>query len=241
MKAVLLAAGPGSRLGRLTETTPKCLLPLAGSGTLVRNVEWLASLGVRDLAVNLHHRHELVTGLLGDGRGLGVRIRYSFEPELRGTAGALVPLAAWLGEEPFLVVYADNLLRCDLEALDRRHRDAGAAVTVALSRRANVSESGVAVLDGQGLVADFVEKPAPGDVPSRLVSAGLLLCEPSVLELVPAGRPSDIGRDLLPALLAAGRRVAGYRLGPGESLRWIDTPADLARTEAWLRAQEAAA
>jgi NDP-sugar pyrophosphorylase family protein len=86
MKALLLAAGRGTRLRPLTELVPKCMLPVAGKPTLVRAVEWLRGWGVTELAINLHHVPERVIDRLGDGRALGVSIRYSYEAELRGTA-----------------------------------------------------------------------------------------------------------------------------------------------------------
>ena len=89
MKAMLLAAGFGTRLGRLTDQCPKCMVPVAGKPVLQRNIEWLRSQGVVDLVVNLHHYPEVVTDYFGDGSAFGVRLSYSYEPELLGTAGAL--------------------------------------------------------------------------------------------------------------------------------------------------------
>jgi len=83
-----------------------------------RAIEWLRGEGVTDLAVNLHHLPDAVTGVLGDGRALGVQIRYSREPELRGTAGAVDALRAWLAGERFLVMYADNVVECRLGELE---------------------------------------------------------------------------------------------------------------------------
>jgi mannose-1-phosphate guanylyltransferase len=238
MKAILLAAGRGTRLAPWTDSLPKCMVPVAGKPTLQRLVEWLRDEGVTELGINLHHLPDAVTGQLGDGSALGVSIRYSRENELRGTAGALLPFAEWLAGGPFLVVYADNVIACDLAALRALHEAEHAAVTIALHRREDVSASGAATLAGDRIVS-FVEKPATGG--PGWVSAGLLLCEPRVLDLVPAVGPSDLGADVLPALVVAGETLAGYRLGGAEYLYWIDTPADLERADALLRAREEAA
>jgi mannose-1-phosphate guanylyltransferase len=239
VRALLLAAGLGTRLGPRTDSVPKCMLPIGGRPLLERTVEWLARNGVRDLAVNLHRRPEAIAGRLGDGSGLGVRIRYSHEPELLGTAGALRPLAGWLGGSPFLVVYGDNLIDCDLERLLVLHRSAHAVLTMALFHRDDVSASGAAALDDDGRIRRFVEKPRHGEEPGNWVNAGLLLCEPRVLDFVPSARPADFGADVLPSLLSAGERVFGYRMGAGESLHWIDTPADLDAVQELFAREEA--
>lgn len=230
MKAILLAAGLGTRLLPLTERVPKCLVPVGGKAVLERNVEWLREHAVRDLAINLHHHAAAVREHFGDGSRLGVSIRWSYESELLGTGGALGPLRGWVAGETFLVVFADNLLDVKVGALVELHRRRRADATMALFEREEVGASGVAVLEGDRLVR-FVEKPAPGSLDSRWVNAGLLACEPSLLDYVPDGA-SDLGKDVLPALLAARRRVIGYRLGADESLGWIDTPADLAALDA---------
>lgn len=236
MKALLLAAGVGSRLERYAKTVPKCMVPVAGTPPLLRLIAWLRDEGVTDLAINLHHLPAVVTGAVGDGSALGVRVRYSREPELLGTAGALDPLRDWIGDEPFLVVYADNIVCCCLAGVADLHRRTAATITVALFHRDDVSTSGAATVDDGGRISRFVEKPSVGG--PGWVSAGLLHCEPSVLEIIPGGgAASDFGRDVLPALLAAGATLAGYKLGVGEYLYWIDTPADLAQAEAQLADQ----
>lgn len=229
MRALVLAAGLGTRLRPLTDTMPKSMVPVGGIPVLERNVAWLCRNGVTEIAINLHHRADAVTSHFGDGSAFGVAIRWSPEGTLLGTAGALGPLREWLGSDTFLVLYGDNLIDIDMERFRELHERAGATATVALFERADVSASGVAEVEGD-LVVRFVEKPAPGETSSRLVSAGLILCEPSVHASV-GPPPSDFGRDVLPALLAGGEPVAGYRMRPGETLRWIDTYDDLERAE----------
>lgn len=230
MKALVLAAGLGTRLRPYTDVVPKTMIPVAGRPLLERNVEWLAENGVRDLAVNLHHLPETIRDHFGDGSAYGVRIRYSYEPELLGTAGALRPLAGWLCEGTFLVVYGDNLIRLELSAMLEKHARSRAVATVALYLREDVGSSGVAELDEAGNVVRFSEKPQPGETGSHWVNAGLLACEPALLDAIGDGSP-DFGCDVLPAVLAAGGRIHGYRMGAAETLGWIDTPADLHRLE----------
>ena len=233
-QAMLLAAGLGTRLRPLTDAMPKCMVPVAGKPVLQHNIEWLRSWGVEDLVVNLHWQPETVTRHCGDGSGLGVRIRYSYEPELLGTAGSVSATRQFFLRERFWVVYADNLIDCDLQGVNDLHLANRAVLTMVLHWRKDVSASGVVALEEDHRIAAFREKPAPDEALSHWVNAGLFLCEPDVLASVPEGRPSDFGHDVLPAMLAAGERLYGYTMGPDEGLWWIDTPQDLQRVrEEW--------
>jgi len=235
---MLLAAGLGTRLKPLTDHCPKCMVTVAGKPVLQRNIEWLQSQGIVDLVVNLHHYSEVVTGYFGDGSAFGVRLEYSYEPELLGTAGALWAARRFLSSERFWVIYADNLVNCSLNRMAGLHRSREAILTMGLFWRDDVSASGVAVVDEDGRILNFKEKPRPFEADSHWVNAGLFLCEPKILEYIPPETPSDFGHHILPMLLAAGELMYGYVMGPEETLYWIDTPDDLAHTETLLRNME---
>jgi len=238
-QAMLLAAGLGTRLRPLTDAMPKCMVPVAGKPVLQHNIECLRSWGVEHLVVNLHWRPEAVTAHFGDGSSLGVRIRYSYEPELLGTAGSLSATRQFFARERFWVVYADNLIDCDLQGVNDLHVANRAVLTMALYWRNDVGASGVVALEKDHRIAAFKEKPGGDEALSHWVNAGLFLCEPDVLAFVPEGRPSDFGHDVLPAILAAGERLYGYTMGPDERLSWIDTPQDLQRVrEEWQAIEE---
>lgn len=234
MRTLLLAAGKGTRLRPITDDVPKAMVPVAGVPVLERNVRWLAAAGVTDIAINLHHLPGAVQGHFGDGSRLGVRILWSYESELLGTAGALAPLRGWFGDDRFLVVYADNIITCSIAAVEAVHTRIGATATVALWEREDPSASGVAELDGERIVR-FVEKPAPGTTESHWVNAGVIVCEPSILGLVGDDGPLDFGQDVLPRVLREGGVLGGYRMGDGEALDWIDTMQDLQRVERAFR------
>lgn len=226
MQALLLAAGVGSRLRPYTDQTPKPMLPIGGRPILGYNLALLAAAGFDDVAINLHHLPGTVRRYVGDGAAWNVRARYSEESELLGTAGALLPLAEDFARGTFAVVYGDNLNDLDLGAMLRAHRARGATATVALYARDDVAHSGVAELGDHDRIARFVEKPAPGETASHWVSAGVIVAEPALLALIPRDRPSDLGRDVLPALAARGA-LYGFRMTGGHW--WFDRTADYER------------
>ena len=145
-----------------------------------------------------------------------------------GTAGALNAVRERF-REPFYLIYGDNLTTCRLDRLRERLQD-DALAAVALFERPDVSASGVAALGDDGRISGFVEKPAPGTEPSHWVSAGVMVFAPAIFEFIAPSGASDIGRDVLPAALAAGRRVEAYLMD--ERLWWIDSHADYERTNA---------
>ena len=230
MKAVILAAGVGSRLRPLTDTCPKPMLPIAGRPLLARTLDWLRANGVAEAALNLHHLPDVVRAGLGDGSEWGMTLRYSYEPELLGSAGALRTIAerfpGWLGQT-FALIYGDMLCDIDLVGLLAAHQSDRAMLTLALKRTATPHTQGMIELDPAGRVRRFVEKPADwrgGD----LANAGVYLCEPAMLAAIPPGF-SDFGHDIIPTLLATGATVYG-RLTPGYLLD-IGTPAAYAQAQ----------
>jgi NDP-sugar pyrophosphorylase family protein len=234
MKAMLLAAGLGTRLYPLTVDRPKCMVSVAGREVLVRNIEWLRENGVRDLVVNLHYHSEAVVESIGDGSRLGVRVAYSREPELLGTAGGVLAARSLIGSDTFIVLYADNLFDLQIGPIVDAHRESRATASMLLLERADVSGSGVAVLDKADWITDFQEKPQPGTERSHWVNAGFLVCEPDVFDEIPATMPSDLSLDVMATLAHLERGLRGHRLGSGERVMWIDTMDDLRATEAML-------
>ena len=180
-KAMLLAAGEGRRLRPFTDDRPKPMIEIGGRPILEHTVRLLARYGVRDIAINLHYHPESIVNHFGDGERFGVRIRYSRESELLGTAGAVKKLESFF-DEPFLVVYGDNLTDIDVERFSRFHRSNRAIATIALFRRENATESGIVGVTEEGRVTRFLEKPKPDEIFSNWVNAGMLVCEPAILE-----------------------------------------------------------
>jgi NDP-sugar pyrophosphorylase family protein len=201
---------------------------------LVRNIEWLRANGVSDLVINLHYHPEAVVESIGDGSRLGVSVAYSREADLLGTAGGVRAAQQLIGDDTFVVVYADNLFDLQLGPVVDAHRRRGAAASMLLLERRDVSGSGAAVLDEAGWITDFQEKPPLGTERSHWVNAGLLVCEPEVFDEIPETAPSDLSLDVMPRLAHRERGLRGHCLGPGERVMWIDTIDDLRATEAML-------
>jgi NDP-sugar pyrophosphorylase family protein len=229
MKAVLLAAGKGERLGEVTQKTPKPMLPVFGKPVIVHNIEMCQRFGIADIYINLHHLPEVITGYLGDGRRFGVSITYSPEEKILGTAGGVKRLADKLSGERFLVIYADNYFNnYDLGTVYDRHCQTGADMSITLFESENISQSGVALMDEGDWVKKFVEKPEEETIGSHWANAGIYLMEPKLLELIPTGF-SDFGNDIIPQYIAAGYKVLGVKM-PSPVIA-IDTPALLKEVE----------
>jgi NDP-sugar pyrophosphorylase family protein len=230
-KAMLLAAGQGVRLRPLTQTVPKCMIEISGKPLLEHNVEWLKRYGITDLVINLHYLPEAVEGYFGDGSRWGIRITYSRERELLGTAGAVRNVKDFF-DGPFFVWYGDNLSTCRLDRLWATHADKGGIATIALHEREDPTQSGIVGLDGDDRITRFLEKPRPDQIFSHWVSAGILALDPKVIDSIPSDGAADFGRDIFPRLLKEGVAIYGYKLSDDEGLRWIDTASDLARVQA---------
>jgi NDP-sugar pyrophosphorylase family protein len=229
-KAMLLAAGEGMRLRPLTNTMPKCMVPIDGAPILEHNIRWLRRFGVTELIINLHYMPQAVRDYFGDGSRWGVNITYSLEASLLGTAGG-VKHVEWFFDAPFFLWYGDNMSTCNLERLFTFHQAQAALATIALFHREDVTASGIVGLDGNGRITRFLEKPRPEQIFSHWVNAGIYVLEPQILEMIPSGIVSDFSHDIFPALLAGGEALYGYRLSEEEGLWWIDTPFDLQRMQ----------
>ncbi len=226
-KAMVLAAGLGLRMRPLTLLRAKPVLPVLNRPLLHWTLARLRGAGVRDVVVNLHHLPETVVSALGDGRPLGLRIRYSREDVILGTGGGPREVRDFFGDEPFLLVNGDVLFEMDLRALVRRHREAGACATLALRPNPDPTAYSPVVTDRRGRILAIAGRPAPAHGTVSLF-AGVHVMEPALLERLPAG-PSDSVRDLYVPLLAEGAELLGVRTRGA----WFD----LGRPSLYLAAQ----
>jgi mannose-1-phosphate guanylyltransferase len=227
VKAFVLAAGLGTRMGAITKTTPKCLLPVAGKPLLGRWFDLLAQAGVTHALVNTHHLAEPVRAYVA-ASDPPLAVTLFHEPTLLGSAGTLRANRDFVAGEPrFLVVYADNASSVDLRALLRAQRSDSAA-TLGLFRVPDPHTKGVVELDASGAVVSFTEKPERPK--SDLVWAGLLVGTPELFAAIPDQQPCDLGHDVLPRLVgrARGFEIDGYHRDVGTPESYRQACSDLA-------------
>jgi len=215
MQAVILVGGEGKRLRPLTSTVPKPVVPLVDRPFISFMLEWLCQHGIDDVVMSCGFLATSVRNVLGDGSGLGIRLRYVEEPDPRGTAGAL-KFAESLLDERFLMLNGDVLTDIDLSAQIAQHEETGAKATLALVPVPDPTAYGLVHLAEDRSVREFVEKPSSDGIDSNLISAGAYVLEREVLELVPAERNVSIEREVWPALIGDG--LYGF---PSDSY-WLD-------------------
>jgi NDP-sugar pyrophosphorylase family protein len=209
VKALILAAGLGTRLKSLTSSMPKPMLPVAGRPLLEHSIELLRSYGVSEIAINLHFQPDVIVSHFGDGSGFGVKLVYSREDRLLGTAGAAKRLELFL-DQPFYVLYGDVLTDVDLSVLAARHCARQAALSMVLYRVEDPMRAGIVDMAADGRVRRFREKPSAVEVFSDLASAGVFVVEPAVLASIPPATFFDFGHDVIPQLLVRGSAVYGW-------------------------------
>ena len=262
---LVLAAGLGTRLRPLTDIRAKPAVPVAGRPLVTRILEWLAAQGVAEAVLNLHHRPETITRVVGHGDAAGVRVRYSWEPVVLGSAGGPRQALPLLGPR-FFIVNGDTLTTLSLHALAETHAAAGASVTLAVASHPAPDRYGGVLVAGDGRVRGFAR--AGGGAAAHFV--GVQLVEAAVFADLPAGRPAatiggiydrlltgpdsdrpgsirahrcedeflDIGTpaDYLAASLAVARRE-GYEALPVGVGSTVHPTASLDRTAVWDHAR----
>ncbi len=210
MKAMVLAAGKGTRLYPLTGEIPKPMVPVAGKPVLQHIFELLAGAGVEETYANVHHLAEVILASYGERYRVGeMMVKTLPEDELMGTAGGVKRLAGCF-DETFVVIMGDALTDVDLRELVVFHKESEALVTLALARVADVSRYGVVEQDSEKNILGFREKPSRRETTSNLANAGIYILEPEVLGYIPENTFFDFARDVFPRLLEAGERIAGY-------------------------------
>jgi mannose-1-phosphate guanylyltransferase len=225
-RALVLAAGLGTRLRPLTYTRAKPAVPIGGETLIGRIARWLAGQEVRDLVVNLHYRPESITGRLGDGSDLGVRVRYSWEPDILGSAGGPRKALSLLDADQFFVVNGDTLTDVDLHRLAQAHAASGALVTLAVTANRWPNRYGGVLAGRDGIVEGFVPRGCPQ--PSRHF-VGVQLVHRSVFAGLPAGEYADSIQDVYVPLL--GARPGSVRVFACEAVfHDVGTPEDYLET-----------
>jgi len=236
MKAMILAAGLGTRLRPLTETMPKPLLPIGGTPLIVWNLLLLRAGGIRDVIINLHYLGSMIESALGDGSRWDMRITYSHEPELLGTGGGL-KAAEWFFEgQPFFVMNGDTLIDLDLRAFREFHDSQGGMATLVLRDDPHAEKWGVVESDAQEHILRINGCGVDVQTSTRAVTsrmfAGVHILHPFLLNEDTMGKPFSI-IDSYTRALAVGSRLLGFVHGGywsdiGTVERYTQAQADVA-------------
>ncbi len=209
MRAMILAAGVGSRLDPLTRNVPKPLVPIVNRPVMEYLILLLKKHGIVDIAINLHYLGPQIAKYFGDGSRWGVNLHWSHEDKLWGDAGSVKRIQEFFGEETFLVIGGDDLTDMDLSAVIGTHKEKGGIATLALSIVDDPSEYGIVQLDENARITRFLEKPK-GEVFSRTANTGVYIFEPSVFDLIPAHTFFLFGKELFPLIMEQGLPMYGH-------------------------------
>jgi len=222
-KAVILAAGKGTRLKPVTNDIPKVMIPVNGKPVLEYHIEQLAKARIKKIFINLHHLPEKIKKYIGSGDRWNIEIIYSFEPEILGTAGAIKNIEKNIGPDPFLVVYGDNFLELDLSKFIKYSISKGGIGTIAVFEKDDVTGGGIVAIEKKNRITRFLEKPSPSEVFSHWVSAGVFFFSNRIFEFIGHGY-SDLGYDILPKILEQEDIIFAYKL---DSKVWAIDSIDL--------------
>jgi NDP-sugar pyrophosphorylase family protein len=231
MKAVILAGGFGTRFRPLTFTKPKPMIPLVNKPVIEHVVDYLVSHGLTDIVVTTTFLREMIVEHLRYRRD--VHLSYPPEPYPLGTAGSVKNAGLDKEDEPFVVIQGDNITDMNLRELIDFHYDRGGLVTIALTHVEDPWNYGIALLEGDGCIERFHEKPDKGECFSDLASTGIYVIDPKALDFVPEGIPFDFAKDLF-HLLHLKKRGSMF----GYETYAADFWADVGQPEGYLKAME---
>jgi mannose-1-phosphate guanylyltransferase len=231
MKAMILAAGKGTRVRPITYTIPKPMIPILQKPVMEFLLELLRQHGFDEIMVNVSHLANEIEGYFRDGQRFGVQIAYSFEGRIAdgeligeaiGSAGGMRRIQDFspFFDDTFIVLCGDALIDLDLSEAVRWHREKGAIATVIMKSVPldEVSSYGVVVTDETGRIQSFQEKPSVDEALSTDINTGIYIFEPEIFDYIPSGETFDIGGDLFPKLVAANAPFYGVAM----DFEWVD-------------------
>ena len=232
MKAMILAAGKGTRVKPLTNHIPKPMIPIIDKPVVEFLIELLVKHGIKEVMLNISHLGWKIQEFLGDGYRYGIHIGYSFEghydasgnliTEPIGSAGGMKRIQQKYGffDETFIVLCGDAIVDLDITKALNFHRSHNAIATIITKEvpAEMVSNYGIVVTDIEGRVKSFQEKPSPHEALSRVANTGIYIFEPDILKYVPTDTFYDIGSQLFPALVKAGAPLYAFNM----DFQWLD-------------------
>jgi len=231
MKAMILAAGKGTRVRPITHTIPKPLIPILQKPVMEFLLELLREHGFDQIVVNVSHLADQIENYFRDGQRFGVQIAYSFEGSIKdgelcgeaiGSAGGIKKIQDFnpFFDDTFVVLCGDALIDLDLTAAVKWHKEKGSIATIVTKYvpRELVSSYGVVVTDSEGRIQTFQEKPSIEEALSTKINTGIYIFEPEVIDYIPSGQVYDIGSELFPKLVAKGAPFYAVNM----DFEWVD-------------------
>ncbi|MBD3362809.1 NTP transferase domain-containing protein [Candidatus Dojkabacteria bacterium] len=210
MKAIIMAAGLGTRLAPFTDQLPKPLMPVNGKPVIVYQLEWLAQNNIKEVGINLFHLGEKIEKFLGDGSDYEIRITYNKQEELSGTGGDLKKFEDFIEDENFILINGDNLFVVDFNDFQEVHDNKGGIGTLYAREWEDPTRRAIIDIDHDNKIRKFKEKPKPDEVFSNIAVSGLYIFENKILEYIPEGEFTNLSYDIIPKVLASGEEIYAY-------------------------------
>ncbi len=220
MKAIILCAGEGRRLGNLTENIPKPMVGIGGKPVLEHLILLCKKNEIEDIFLDTFYLSDVIKKYFGDGSKLGVKIKYPFKEMPLGTSGAINHFREFLQGEPFFLIYGDNLTNLNLSRMIKLHKQKKALVTIYLYHEKISDENttpGCVVLDKNNFVKEFIQNPTkeqqvhlekiPND--KKFTNSGIYLIDPKILNYIPQGE-SFFEKNIFPLIIKKGLRIYGF-------------------------------
>ena len=227
---MILAAGLGTRLQPLTQDLPKALIPVHGRPLILYTLNLLKTHGISDVIINLHYHGQKIKEALAENPIGGMKIVYSFEPEILGTGGGIKQVSHLLSDEPFVVINSDIIIDINIGQVVQFHKNQDALATMVLRDDPNVDAWGAVEMNSKNMVCRILNKPGPPNPEFvRRMFTGVHVMDPKALKYIPSGCFYNI-MDAYLEMIQKGERILGYDM----NTYWID----IGTPERYLRAQE---
>jgi len=213
MKAMILAAGVGSRLDPLTRNIPKPMVPIVNRPVIEHIIDQLRRYNFKDIMINLYYLGSVIEEHLGNGEKFGVHIEYAREETLWGDAGSVKRSEKFFVDnsgEPFLVVGGDDISDTDFSKIVKTHIDKKALVTIGLSLVDDPSEYGIVLMNERGRITRFLEKPKGEVIFSNTANTGVYVFDQTIFDYIPKGTFYGFGHNLFPKLLEQKKPLFGH-------------------------------
>ena len=230
MKAMILAAGFGTRLKPLTNELPKPLFPVLNRPILEHAIHFLKSQGIREIAINLHHQPEKIINYFGDGKSFGVNLHFSKEEEILGTAGGIKNCESFLKDETFLVINSDVLADVNLKDVLNFHKEKNSKLTLVVRKVGEAEKYKSIQRVEEGRIVHFLGHSIKNPEPTtQVMFTGIQIMEPEIFSRIPENKFCGTTEDVFPGMIQEGLPVYGF-LHRGY---WID----MGTRETYIQAQ----